>query len=388
MVKISRIFSALALVVLFPFNFLKVKLSPVRPDPNPWDGEKKDILDRANWLERTIITSPGKLLQSMPSILGKHYGGEWAIYSCSMYCATLSNISRLYPEERERSISRMSKLIDIVLTPELRQYDTKSWREDALETLDGSKSHMTYLSILAWMITLYKMSGGGAGYDNTLRKVCAALNRRTLESKDLTLLSFPRTPVFLPDMLVTIVALHNYSILFDGEYSHTVKRWLEKARNEWLDKRTGLLVSMLPGASGYRGKRSIRGSYSALNCYYLSLVDEDFAREQYERLKKTFKKQTFVDGIKEYQSWSPKLKLDVDAGPIICGFSPSGTVFSIGAATYFGDWEFRAGMLETGRIAGVSVTGFRKRHYLLGDIVVVGEAATLAMRTNLRRSKL
>ncbi len=369
-------------------NFLKVKPSPVHPDPNPWVNEKKDILDRANWLEQTVITSPSKLLQRMPYILGEHYRGEWAIYSCSMYCAALSNICRLYPEEKELSLSRMRKLIDIVLQPELRQYDTKSWGEDAMETLEGDKSHMTYLSILAWMITLYKMSGGGEEYDRTLHEVCAALYRRTLKSRDLNLLSFPQKPVFLPDMLVTIVALHNYSLLYGGMYADTVSRWLAKAKNEWLDKRTGLLVSMLPGASQYRGGRSIKGSHSALSCYYLSLVDEDFAREQYERLKKTFRQKTFVDGIKEYQSWSPKLKLDVNAGPIIFGFSPSGTVFSIGAATYFGDWEFRAGMLETGRIAGVSVTGFHKRHYLLGDIVVVGEAATLAMRTNLRRSKL
>ena len=44
-------------------------------------------------------------------------------------------------------------------------------RNFMMETLEGDKSHMTYLSILAWMITLYKMSGGGEEYDRTLLRL-------------------------------------------------------------------------------------------------------------------------------------------------------------------------------------------------------------------------
>jgi hypothetical protein len=64
------------------------------------------------------------------------------------------------------------------------------------------------------MITNYKMVGGDGRYDAILHKLCETLNRRMLESKyDLNLLSFPYKPIWLPDMLVTLVALRNYGKL-------------------------------------------------------------------------------------------------------------------------------------------------------------------------------
>lgn len=73
--------------------------------------------------------------------------------------------------------------------------------------------------------------------------------------------------------------------------------------------------------------------------------------------------------------------MDVDSGPIIFGLSPSGTAFGIGCATYFNDWELRNGLLKTAEIAGHTVVWKGKRHYLLANIALVGEAITLAMRT-------
>ncbi len=80
---------------------------------------------------------------------------------------------------------------------------------------------------------------------------------------------------------------------------------------------------------------------------------------------------------------SPKFKWDNDAGPIFIGLSPSGTAFILGAATYLGDWEFRSKLLRTAEIAGQTKKRHNKRRYLLGEMVVVGEAVTLAMKTNI-----
>ena len=65
-----------------------------------WEGERRDILERTEWLCERIIVEPKALLDSMPKMLGRHYGGEWAIYSCAMLSAALVNISRIYPDER------------------------------------------------------------------------------------------------------------------------------------------------------------------------------------------------------------------------------------------------------------------------------------------------
>ena len=357
-----------------------------------WEAERDDILERANWLCKKIITDPETLMNEAPSMIGREYQGEWAIYCCSMLTHALANIAYLYPDKKDKCPALIARMIDIVNTPTIREYDTMQWKEDAMETLDGPKHHMTYLSILAWMVTNYKMAGGDERYDVMLHKLCEALNRRMLESKyDLNLLSFPHKPIWLPDMLVTIVALRNYGRLFGGKYDDTINRWLANAKTMWIHKETGLLAGQLPGQSRRVRGMVMRGSHTALNCSYLSLVDEDFARDQYQKMCKHMRKDdTFVGkkicGVKEYLRKSPDFKMmPGDAGLVVKGISAGGTAFAFGAATYFGDWEFRYRMLCTAEIAGGTKKKKGMRHYKIADMFLVGEATALAMRTNIRR---
>jgi hypothetical protein len=87
-------------------------------------------------------------------------------------------------------------------------------------------------------------------------------------------------------------------------------------------------------------------------------------------------------GIREKLNNFPKFSFDPDAGPIVYGLSASGTAWAIGAATYFGDWEYRSKLLRTAELVGRTQYGKGERHYRLGEIAIVGEAVTLAMKTN------
>lgn len=62
--------------------------------------------------------------------------------------------------------------------------------------------------------------------------------------------------------------------------------------------------------------------------------------------------------------------------------SASGTAFFIGCATIFNDKKLKKKLLRTAEIAGNSVCWKKKRHYLLSNIVPVGEAITLSMKTS------
>jgi hypothetical protein len=325
-------------------------------------------------------------------MIGREYQGEWAIYCCSMLTHALANICYLYPDKKEECPELIAKMIEIVNTPTIREYDTMQWKEDAMDTLDGPKSHMTYLSILAWMISNYKMAGGDNRYESLFHKLCETLVRRMHESKyDLNLLSFPRKQIWLPDMLVTLVALKNYSCMYNGKYSETIEAWIKNARTLWIHKSTGLLAGMLPGESRYQKGATVRGSHSALICSYLSLVDEDFAREQYEKMCKVLRKEENfmgkdICGVKEFLRKSPDFQMAPgDAGLIVKGISAGGTAFAIGAATYFGDWEFRYKMLRTAEVVGGTKKEKDMRHYRISEMFMVGEATVLAMRTNIKR---
>lgn len=236
------------------------------------------------------------------------------------------------------------------------------------------------------MIGNYRRIGGDNKYKQLHDSVCEAMNRRIQQSPLLNIPTYPDEPIYVPDMMVAIVALSDYARLNDCKYSSTVKAWICRSKTEWLDNKTGLLVSFLDD-NGMRDT-PVKGSYAALNCYYLTKIDAEFANEQYDKLKIHFRQSFPATGIREYHDHSCWLGMDIDAGPIILNLSPSGTAFAIGAATYFNDIKFRNSLLKTAEIAGHTVKWNNKRHYLLGDIALVGEVITLAMRTNYRINNL
>lgn len=371
-------------LVKLPFslsNTTNVQIN-AKSTQSSWQEEKTELLERANWLCDKIIVKPEQLLKEVPSILGTMYGGQWAIYACSMLASSLVNISKLYPEEKNQALTRIERLIDIALTPTMKRFDSEDWREDPLEakSLKGNKGHMTYLTTIAWMISLYKLAGGkSTTYDQTLHDCCEGINHRMTSKKDMNVPSFTNNIVFISDMVCACVVLQNYASLYNGKYADTASKWLEKAKAELIHKPTGLLVA----TKKYRNKSYVRGSYTALTNYFLTLLDDkEFAKDQYERMKKVFRKDTPLCGLKEFQRVNGNFKFDPNAGPIFYGLSGSGTAIAIGCATYFEDWEYRYQLLRTAEIAGQTIKEKNKQHYRLAELAFVGEAMTLAMRTN------
>ena len=354
-----------------------------------FETEKKDIIRRANYLTSKVATTPQKLLEEMPSGIGEQFQGEWAIYSCSMTCAALANIAILYPKNRELSIKFIGEIIDIALSEEIKEYDRMRWGEDPMDGIYGNRSHISYYSHVAWMISRYKQIGGDNKYDDTYHSLCKAMNNRICKSPILNVPTYPGEYIYIPDMLVAIVALSNYSHQYGGKYQPTVDKWIERARSEWIDQETGLLASFLEEENGKAQiVLPVKGSYSALNCYYLSLVDPKFAKEQYDLLKKNFRQDFLITGLKEYHDRTCLFGMDIDAGPIIFNLSPSGTAFVIGAATSLDDMKFRKELLKTAEIGGSTVSWFGKSHYLLANIALVGEAILLAMRTSAPETRM
>ena len=381
--KMGWIVSCLAVLVFF-MVLKSFSVLWMCKEHGSMESEKADIIERRNYLVNELVTTPKKVLNAMPSGIGVQFQGEWALYSCSMLSASLVNISHLHPETKEENLKYIDSLISIVMSPELRYYDTLRWNEDPLKSLHGDNSHVSYLSHLAWMICGYKEIGGDNKYDKLLSDLCMTMNHRILLSKGLNLPTYPDESIYIPDMLVAIVALEKYANMNNGKYRSTVKKWIAKAQKEWIDKKTGLLASFVDeNGKQYEGA-PIKGSYSALNCYYLTFIDEVFAKQQHERLKSLFWKDEVVTGLKEYWDRTCPIGLDMDAGPIILELSPSGTAFFAGSSTFFNDADIRNGILKTAEIAGHTIKIGDKRHYLLANVALVGEAIMLAMRTHIK----
>jgi len=147
--------SGAKMMAMLPINLLSGKANgdyPIRKESS-WDEEKEDILERANWLCQQVIKEPSQLIADAPSVIGKEYQGEWAIYSCSMLTHALANISVLYLDKANQCPAIIAKLIDIVNTPEMRNYDTMQWKEDAIKSyntthfLDNCKKRLIFAAL-------------------------------------------------------------------------------------------------------------------------------------------------------------------------------------------------------------------------------------------------
>lgn len=342
--------------------------------------EEKEIIQRANYLISKVATSPEQLMDSMPKWISSQFQGEWAIYSCSMTCKALANIAALYPQNNYKEY--MAKIINITMSKVIRKYDSKRWDEDPFEGLNGNVSHLSYYSHLAWMIGEYKLLFDDNQFDALYHSLCKAMYRRISNSPILNIPTYPFEQIYIPDMLVAIVALNVYGKIYNGKYQDLVQKWINVAKKIWLDKETGLLASFINNNGTI--SPTIKGSYSALNCYYLSLIDIDFGRQQFQLLKKYFKQNLPFVGIKEYHTKKCLFGFDIDAGPIIFNLSPSGTAFAIGCATMYNDYKLRKQLLRTAEIAGNTVSYNGKSHYLLANVALVGEAIMLAMRTSVK----
>lgn len=116
--------------------------------------EKKDIEGRSLFIHHSMDDGPVELLDNMPSLIGPQFQGEWALYTCSMLSAALTNMSILYPEHKTLWTLMIRYAIDVAISPELQEYDTARWGEDALETLGGDVGHISYLSHITEKCTL------------------------------------------------------------------------------------------------------------------------------------------------------------------------------------------------------------------------------------------
>ena len=105
------IFGFSIVIILIIFKLLSVSWEC--KEHGSIDGEKKEILQRRDYLVDKLVVSPENVLDEMPSGIGEQFQGEWALYSCSMLSAALVNISWLYPETKEANIGNSSGAIKI-----------------------------------------------------------------------------------------------------------------------------------------------------------------------------------------------------------------------------------------------------------------------------------
>ena len=181
------------------------------------------------------------------------------------------------------------------------------------------------------------------------------------------------------DHCVALDALKLADYLDGDDHSALIRDWLAMARRKLVDPQSGLLISSFT-ADGIT-LDGPEGSSLWMTAHCLQLVDEDFARDQYQRARKELGVVTLGFGYAHEWPKSCKGPADVDSGPIIPGFEisagSSGMAF-IGAAT-FADDSFLVKLAATLDFAGFPSRTHGRLKYCASN--QVGDAALLYATT-------
>ena len=73
----------------------------------------------------------------------------------------------------------------------MRAFDTESWKEDALDALDGDNDHATYLGYLDLLLGLHRLVSGQNTYADLNDRITAFLIRNLQDSPLLLLETYP-----------------------------------------------------------------------------------------------------------------------------------------------------------------------------------------------------
>jgi hypothetical protein len=146
---------------------------------------------------------------------------------------------------------------------------------------------------------------------------------------------------------VALAAIRGADALTGSDHSDLARRWVEVAREKLVDPKTGLLVSSYTLAGEPRD--GPEGSSLWLSASMLQLVDETFAKEQYDLGRAALGRTALGFGWAREWPDTHAGSVDVDSGPIVplveVSAGSSGLAF-VGAAS-FGDHDWTQALHTT-----------------------------------------
>lgn len=345
------------------------------------DRDRRNSFARLAYLIDKTSREPFQV-NDMPSFLPGQFKGEWTLVSYSMTAAAIANLAFTHPQSQPGATDQIGRLIEIVLTPEFRAFDTARWGQDALQSLGQPAGHIGYLGHLNFMLAAYHLVGGQQPERRHLFERVSLHLRRVIEASPCLCAETYPGEIYVPDNAVVIASLSLYERMGAQSEADIGVRWLSFAQERLSDPETGLFVFRLSG-NGWPMQGS-RGSGSAWSIFYLSYFAPEAAIRHYWLLKQHFGKRLLpgVGGVCEWPGCQ-KVAGDLDSGPLILGLSPAATGFAMAGAKLAQDAPFLRMLSLTAELAGFTAQFRGRRRYLVAERIapLVGDAILLAMKT-------
>jgi hypothetical protein len=186
------------------------------------------------------------------------------------------------------------------------------------------------------------------------------------------------------DMLVAIASLSNHDKIFAPKYKRTIEKWLQLVKQK-IDPKTGLIPHKVDSKTG-DGIEKSRGCSMVLSMRMLFDIDNNFAKQQYELMQKSFITTSFgLPSVREFDKNQFGLG-DIDSGPVIFGVGFAATIVMIGTFAVAGEYELAEQQYQTINAFGTERNSKTQKSYLLGKLPIADAFIAWGRATNYNQS--
>jgi len=301
---------------------------------------------------------------------------EWDFMGRTFLVLALAEIARRDPEHAERHLALIDRAVDDTLRVEAESgYEHFLLRYGHGRPFAQKPSRSLFVDgEIALMLGARRMIAPDERLAELHRERVERIVERMEASPVLCCESYPDECW----MFCNAAALASVSLSdrLDGtDHGEFFARWVDAAKEHLLHPATGLLVSSF----GYDGRHldGPEGSSIWFAAHCLRLVDEDFARDQYERARREIGRTVLGFGYaREWpESWVGPT--DVDSGPIVpvVEASAGSSGLALVAASSFGDREYYGALRATLDFAAFPTEEDERLRYRASNIV--GDAVLL-----------
>ncbi|HSU53812.1 MAG TPA: hypothetical protein VLT36_07145 [Candidatus Dormibacteraeota bacterium] len=306
---------------------------------------------------------------------------EWDFMGRTFLVWSLANMSLREPAAKAGYLRTMDEIIDETIRLErdkgmyffLMPYATA--RRYVVQP-----AHSLFLDgEIAMMLACRRIVEERPDYKPMLTDLVDAINGRFTNSPNLLLESYP-DECWMFDHVVALGALRITDALDGTDHSALIRNWVGMAKKKLVHDQTGILItSFTTDPAPLDGPE---GSTIWLVAHFLQLLDEDFARDQYQRARKELGRIKLGFGYAQEWPATWEGQPDIDSGPIIPFFkiSAGSSGMAVIGASAFKDEQFLSSLATTLDFAAFPSTKSGRLKYCasnqVGDAVLL-YAATL-----------
>lgn len=304
--------------------------------------------------------------------------GEWALVTHQMTALGLAQLCLSHPEWKAHLLPTLTRAAVKSFAPEMRDFGTEAWGEDALSSLQTSRGH-AYLAYPALALGMARLLGGTLSPELMKQHdaLIAAYERRLLAAPFGLIETYP-SEAYPTDVAAVAAAIAVHGRATGADHSQVLEKWARLLRKHQIDSKSGFVIQRMGAVDG-RPHDAPRGSGTGLAAYFAGFADASVSRELAEAVFRHESTLLGFSGLGEYAPGHSGLG-DVDSGPVLFGVSVSGTGFALASARAHGRKEVFERLFRTTELFGVSHREGTKVRFLTGG--PIGNALMLALLTS------